>query len=340
MCSCCSSHVDWLPCSHSRVPVGKVSGHIGVGKFSRARMICVLPRLYIGCVKDTTDSQCLHEHGITHVLTVDSEPPKDLDQFHTKFVRLLDDSCADILSHLPECLIFVKEALGGSESSVLVHCHAGVSRSAAVITAFLMSTENLTFEDAYGRLQTIKTDVKINEEFTNQLALFEAMGYHVDMTSSIYKQYRLQNVTKRYPELQKLPQDVFASDPNLMGQTAEVLYRCRKCRRSLFRADSILNHILGNGPSAFAHKKVNLSTHASLYAQCTSYFVEPVQWMKEALLGVMDGQLLCPKCGSKLGCFNWYGEQCSCGRWVTPAFQVHKNRVDEVKTVTIRTTKT
>jgi hypothetical protein len=23
------------------------------------------------------------------------------------------------------------------------------------------------------------------------------------------------------------------------------------------------------------------------------------------------------------------GEQCSCGRWVTPAFQLHKSRIDE-----------
>lgn len=42
-------------------------------------------------------------------------------------------------------------------------------------------------------------------------------------------------------------------------------------------------------------------------------------------------QLLCPKCNAKLGSFNWYGEQCSCGRWITPAFQIHKNRVDEMK---------
>lgn len=42
-------------------------------------------------------------------------------------------------------------------------------------------------------------------------------------------------------------------------------------------------------------------------------------------------QLLCPKCGSKLGSFNWCGDQCSCGRWVTPAFQLHRNRVDEIR---------
>ncbi|KFV74575.1 Dual specificity protein phosphatase 12, partial [Struthio camelus australis] len=140
-------------------------------------------------------------------------------------------------------------------------------------------------------------------------------------------------------ELQDLPREVFAVDPTSMCQTPnmEVLYRCRKCRRSLFRSSSILSHVEGNGPAAFAHKRITDSTqlHDDGRDKCTSYFTEPVQWMEPALLGVMEGQLLCPKCTSKLGSFSWRGEQCSCGRWVTPAFQIHKSRVDEVKTVPV-----
>uniref|UniRef100_A0A672NY32 protein-tyrosine-phosphatase n=1 Tax=Sinocyclocheilus grahami TaxID=75366 RepID=A0A672NY32_SINGR len=127
--------------------------------------------------------------------------------------------------------------------------HVGQSRSAAVVTAYLMKTQHLNLQDY----------ILINSE------------------------------------LQNMPKDVFAVDP-AQTQNAEAVYSCRKCRRTLF---------------------------------------QPVQWMEPDLLGVMDGQLLCPKCSSKLGSFNWYGEQCSCGRWVTPAFQMHKNRVDEIKHISI-----
>uniref|UniRef100_A0A674AYW0 protein-tyrosine-phosphatase n=1 Tax=Salmo trutta TaxID=8032 RepID=A0A674AYW0_SALTR len=48
-------------------------------------------------------------------------------------------------------------------------------------------------------------------------------------------------------------------------------------------------------------------------------------------------QLLCPKCTSRSGSLYWCGEQCSCGRWVTPAFLMHKNRVDEIKHISIAT---
>ncbi|KAM5148281.1 dual specificity protein phosphatase 12 isoform 1-T3 [Mantella aurantiaca] len=296
-------------------------------------MILVLPGLYLGDISDVADVQPLQKAGITHILTVDSMQP-DLTSFHTKYIHLLDDSTADILSCLPECLNFLKEALATAEASALVHCHAGVSRSAAVVLAYLMNTTQCTYEEAYRRLKDAKSDIKINEEFVNQLALFEAMGCEVDLSSASYKQYRLQKITEKYPELQRLPREVFALDPSSIAQTKEVLYRCRKCRRSLFRAESILNHSLGAGPVAFAHKRLTV-LNSSDSTKCTSYFIEPVQWMEESLLGVMDGQLLCPRCHSKLGSFNWYGEQCSCGRWVTPAFQVHKNRVDEVKPLPI-----
>uniref|UniRef100_A0A8C6VWB7 protein-tyrosine-phosphatase n=1 Tax=Nothobranchius furzeri TaxID=105023 RepID=A0A8C6VWB7_NOTFU len=123
--------------------------------------------------------------------------------------------------------------------------------------------------------------------------------------------------------------EIFALDPDL-SSSSEVSYRCRKCRRTLFRGSSILSHPVGEGASAFSHKKFsNLTGNA----QCTSYFIEPVQWMKPSLLRVMHGQLLCPKCSSKLGSFSWCGYQCSCGRWVTPAFQLHHNRVDEIRQI-------
>ncbi|NXC20669.1 DUS12 phosphatase, partial [Corythaeola cristata] len=142
-------------------------------------------------------------------------------------------------------------------------------------------------------------------------------------------------------ELQDLPQEVFAADPTDVCQTpnTEVLYRCRKCRRALFRRSSVLSHTEGSGAAAFAHKRITDSARlcGDGREKCTSYFTDPVQWMEPAVLGVMEGQLLCPKCRSKLGSFSWRGEQCSCGRWVTPAFQIHKSRVDEARTLPVGT---
>ncbi|XP_048200885.1 dual specificity protein phosphatase 12-like [Perognathus longimembris pacificus] len=180
--------------------------------------------------------------------------------------------------------------------------------------AFMMKTDQLTFEKAFEFLRIIKREAKMNEGFEWQLKLYQAMGYEVDTSSAIYKQYPLQKVTtEKYPELQDLPQEPFAVDPATISQGLkdEVLCPCRKCRRSLFRSSSILDHHEGSGPIAFAHKRMTLPFVLTTGgpAQCTSYFIEPVQWMESTLLGAIGGQLLCPKCSAKLGSFNWYGEQ-------------------------------
>ncbi|XP_004865211.2 dual specificity protein phosphatase 12 [Heterocephalus glaber] len=305
---------------------------------STERMLEVRPGLYLGGAAAVEELDHLREAGITAVLTVDSEPAfkagAGLEGLRSLFVPALDKPETDLLSHLDRCVAFIGQARAEGRA-VLVHCHAGISRSVAIVTAFLMKTDQLTFENAYEILQTLKPEAKMNEGFESQLKLYQAMGYEVDISSAIYKQYRLQKVTEKYPELQNLPQELFAVDPTTVsqGMKDEVLYKCRKCRRSLFRSSSILDHHEGSGSVAFAHKRMTPSLMLSpgSQAQCTSYFIEPVQWMEATLLGVMDGQLLCPKCSAKLGSFNWYGEQCSCGRWITPAFQIHKNRVDEMK---------
>ncbi|XP_072504922.1 dual specificity protein phosphatase 12 isoform X2 [Notamacropus eugenii] len=256
----------------------------------------VRPGLYLGGAAAGERSR-LKEAGVTAVLTVDTEEPSgDVEGLQTLFISARDEPETDLLSQLDRCVAFIGRARADS-AAVLVHCHAGVSRSVAVVTAYLMKTEQLPFEDAYGNLQTIKPEAKMNEGFEWQLKLYQAMGCEVDTSSAIYKQYRLQKVTEKYPELQNLPQEVFAVDPTLISQELknEILYKCRKCRRSLFRSSSILDHSEGSAPAAFAHKKMTpLIINTGNEAKCTSYFIEPVQWMESALLGVMDGQLRLP----------------------------------------------
>ena len=63
-------------------------------------------------------------------------------------------------------------------------------------------------------------------------------------------------------------------------------------------------------------------------SQCQSLFVQQTEWLDEIAIGRSQGKLICPKCSGRLGSFNWSGMQCSCGQWITPAFQIHKTRID------------
>ncbi|XP_063999036.1 dual specificity protein phosphatase 12 isoform X2 [Pogoniulus pusillus] len=310
-------------------------------------MAAVLPGLYVGGAESCSSPESLAAAGVVAVLTVDAEEAPAVPGVRAMHVRALDEPGADLLSHLDDCAAFIGAARAGG-GAALVRCHAGVSRSVAVVAAYLMKTEGLGWEQACAAVRAARPEAEVNLGFQEQLKLYETMGCAVDSSSALYKRYRLQMLTERYPgerrgalsrKLHDLPREVFADDPTNICHTAntEVLYRCRKCRRALFRSSSILSHTEGRGPTAFAHKRPTDSAQlcGDGREKCTSYFTEPVQWMEPALLGVLEGQLLCPKCTSKLGSFSWRGEQCSCGRWVTPAFQIHKSRVDEVRTLPV-----
>lgn len=76
----------------------------------------------------------------------------------------------------------------------------------------------------------------------------------------------------------------------------------------------------------------NLSMSMLKHPSCSSYFIEPMAWMSDLASGEVTGRLNCPtaKCGQKLGSWDWAGMQCACGAWVTPAFSLHRSKVDEI----------
>ncbi|KAL8202633.1 UNVERIFIED_CONTAM: hypothetical protein K2H54_020082 [Gekko kuhli] len=170
------------------------------GELRCVAMVPVLPGLYLGC--GLADAEEAWEGVVTALLLVDSEePPAAVEGELEAVLRvpLLDEPCSDLLSHLDACAAFISRAREGG-GAVLVRCHAGVSRSVAVVTAYLMKANNLPFEEAYAFVQSLRPEAKMNEGFEWQLKLYEKMGCEVDVTSALYKQYRLQKVTEKYPD--------------------------------------------------------------------------------------------------------------------------------------------
>uniref|UniRef100_A0A3B5A4S2 protein-tyrosine-phosphatase n=1 Tax=Stegastes partitus TaxID=144197 RepID=A0A3B5A4S2_9TELE len=334
-------------------------------------MLLVDPGLFIGTAADLNDSQALTNAGVSHILSVDSADPGPLlpadGGFCRKWINVLDDVTSDLLSHMDDCFLFIQEAVDGGRAA-LVHCQAGRSRSAAIVTAYLMKKHQLGFTDAYHRLKSFKQDTVKHSRTglthkqkhtqthtlpplccyclccvvlfclpclnctclhylflyctTVSIFLFLFLFYFIFFCLILSYLFALHSLHYH-----------FALDSLISLCAVHINLNFLLCRRTLFRDSSILSHPVGEGASAFSHKK---SSNLTGDVQCTSYFIEPVQWMEQALLGVMDGQLLCPKCSSKLGSFSWCGDQCSCGRWVTPAFQLHRNRVDEIRQLNIQ----
>ncbi|CAG8462514.1 1645_t:CDS:2 [Ambispora gerdemannii] len=88
-------------------------------------------------------------------------------------------------------------------------------------------------------------------------------------------------------------------------------------------------------PQELTTRDASIKNDVDQNIKCSAYFIEPLQWIIDAHQGELDGKILCPKCNSKLGNYNWAGMQCSCGAWITPSFSIHRERVDEVITRSI-----
>ena len=86
----------------------------------------------------------LTRERITHILAVGSGLyPKFPRNYQYKWISELDCPSANLRQHFEACHEFIKKALdqGGR---VLVHCYAGISRSATIVISFLMKDRNMT----------------------------------------------------------------------------------------------------------------------------------------------------------------------------------------------------
>uniref|UniRef100_A0A6M2EVK8 protein-tyrosine-phosphatase n=1 Tax=Populus davidiana TaxID=266767 RepID=A0A6M2EVK8_9ROSI len=318
-----------------------VLSSVSISFFTEWRSGVVIPAKEIKkvCVGDGEDEwrSCLAANKVLYGLEYAG---KDL-----KLVRMAvpirDMESEDLLDYLDVCLDFIEKSR--KEGAVLVHCFAGVSRSAAIITAYLMKTEQLSLEDALESLRQSCESVGPNDGFLEQLKMFEEMGFKVDHASTIYKRFRLKVLGEFYNRGEKIDSSKFGADPGVPtqisseeeaspneGKKAIPAYRCKKCRRVVALQQNVVDHVPGEGETSFAWSKQKSGNpfNKSDESECSSLFVEPLKWMTAVEEGALEGKLSCAHCEARLGYFNWSGIQCSCGSWITPAFQLHKSRVD------------
>ncbi|KAJ4512912.1 hypothetical protein HRR80_004812 [Exophiala dermatitidis] len=123
---------------------------------------------------------------IRYVLSVVDSPEKQPkltpgheSDFVLHFVRMLDHANMDILELLSETNKFIKDGLANNDGGVLVHCHKGISRSAAVIIAFVMQDMNLDYDTALRYIRTFRSKVNPNPGFKAQLELWRQWGYSI-----------------------------------------------------------------------------------------------------------------------------------------------------------------
>ena len=133
----------------------------------------ILEGLYLGDLQAASYKELLLKFGITHILTVAKDhPPQFPSTFVYKVVPVHDMPYTNLQRRFPDCITFIKSALAKG-GRVLVHCFAGVSRSATIVIAYLMQEHNLTMHAAFKFVKSKRAFINPNEGFREQLVQFQ-----------------------------------------------------------------------------------------------------------------------------------------------------------------------
>jgi hypothetical protein len=102
-------------------------------------------------------------------------------------ITVADSSTADIGRCFPQTIDFI-ESVRESGGKVLVHCLAGISRSATICIAYLMYSGRMNLDQAHDYLKQCRPLISPNLNFMQQLAQFEtqlfASPHHTTTTTS------------------------------------------------------------------------------------------------------------------------------------------------------------
>ena len=110
-----------------------------------------------------------------------------------------------------------------------------------------------------------------------------------------------------------------------------MVYKCKKCRRTLATAFNLLPHVQDESPvwtaskwSLPAEDVLEAASEAGLQLCSASLFINPVKWMEPEIKQNLTGRLYCPNCQARVGQYSWVrGENCGgCEAKVNPAFSL------------------
>jgi len=151
----------------------------------------VTEKLYLGSEKDVfqlTDAE-VSEKNITRILSVQQNSietqkiiyPENNDQIigdkfkNIKFmhVKARDVTSTNLIDDFERCIDFIDENEDNDVGATIVHCQAGISRSATVCLAYLIKKRGYTLDEAFEYLKNCRSCIGPNFGFLGQLKIFE-----------------------------------------------------------------------------------------------------------------------------------------------------------------------
>ncbi|XP_054842725.1 dual specificity protein phosphatase 4 [Eublepharis macularius] len=166
------------PATASPVPSVDVLEHgcssCGTPQHDQGGPVEILPFLYLGSALHAARRDMLDTLGITALLNVSSDCPNHFEgHFQYKCIPVEDNHKTDISSWFMEAIEYI-DSVKACHGRVLVHCQAGISRSATICLAYLIMKKRVRLEEAFEFVKQRRSIISPNFSFMGQLLQFES----------------------------------------------------------------------------------------------------------------------------------------------------------------------
>ncbi|PON22615.1 hypothetical protein TGAM01_v208504 [Trichoderma gamsii] len=133
------------------------------------------PSIFIGPVSAASSLSLLQANSISHVLSVGTSPPSKVPGVAYHRVSVTDSPSSSIMKISGTTCDIIEAALQSNNGTgrILVHCSAGISRSPAVVAAYLMKHHGMSLRTALGQIVRARPQASPNPGFLQELKELE-----------------------------------------------------------------------------------------------------------------------------------------------------------------------
>lgn len=149
-----------------------------------------------------TAVKTLSKYNITHILSVVDiratghdvgKFQKNLEEnFKHLYLEIQDVEEEDIMQFFGQTNDFIDDAVSKG-GSVLVHCIAGISRSATCACAYIMKKNKWNAEETIQFVKSKRPIANPNKSFVEQLEVYYQCGYEITDSKKLYREWKLRN---------------------------------------------------------------------------------------------------------------------------------------------------
>ncbi|KAI0281804.1 hypothetical protein BGY98DRAFT_1124374 [Russula aff. rugulosa BPL654] len=196
----------------------------------------ILPGLWIGDLHSAKDANALRANNIQSILTA-MRGRFSLPETFTRHQVTLDDvEEADVLQHLIPAITFIQAELDKGRG-ILVHCQAGTSRSATIVAAYIMYSQNVDASAAIDLIRKVRSSINPNAGFMAQLEIFHQASFKVSRRDKATRMFYLERAVEEI-----LNGDGSGPETDMFAKWPRRRIRCKMCRTELANREHMLDH--------------------------------------------------------------------------------------------------